>query len=81
MFKSYEAEFVRKLCEKTGSVTALLYGNPMGPMTFLEKDTNGENLFGSQLLAYSWDLSIKEPEKYVVSKIFTFTNRDFPTFL
>lgn len=67
MLTSVEAEQVKVISEQTGSIAALLYGNPMGPMSFGQNSTIAQDLFGFLLLAYSWEQTMKNPENYSVS--------------
>ena len=67
MLTSVEAEQVKVISEQTGSIAALLYGNPMGPMSFGQNSTIAQDLFGFLLLAHSWKQTMKNPENYSVS--------------
>ena len=77
MLTSTEAEQVKKISEQTGSIAALLYGNPMGPMSFGENGTLAEDLFGFLLFAYSWEQSMREPHNYSVCRKIGLTNLKF----
>lgn len=61
MLLSIEAEFMKGLAERTGSVTALLYGNPPSPLRHGTAGLNDteEVFFGNQILALSWDYARK----------------------
>ena len=50
------AKFVISIAVQTGSVTALLYGNPYGPIRFNEQPQT--ELFGQKLLAESWNKTL-----------------------
>lgn len=75
MLLSIEAEFMKGLAERTGSVTALLYGNPPSPLRHGTAGLNDteEVFFGNQILALSWDYARKsepvDPSKNAIFPI------------
>ena len=53
------AEVAMRIAKESGSVTALLYGNPHGPLVFSDGDARQDmELYGSSLLAYSWNKTL-----------------------
>ena len=48
-----------RIAKESGSVTALLYGNPHGPLIFKDDASRQDiELYGSSLLAYSWNKTL-----------------------
>lgn len=52
------AEVAMRIAKESGSVTALLYGNPHGPLVFSDDARQDMELYGSSLLAYSWNKTL-----------------------
>ena len=61
MVETGPAKFVISIAMQTGSVTGLLYGNPVGSIKFNDEN---EETFGQELLAKSWNrtISTERPE-------------------
>lgn len=52
------AEVAMRIAKESGSVTGLLYGNPHGPLVFSDDARQDMELYGSSLLAYSWNKTL-----------------------